>query len=319
MEIDMMKEPDVMVYLMTGFLDSGKTQFLNFTLSQDYFQIDGKTLLILCEEGEEEYDPMEMLKYGVVIETVEEKEDLTEEWLEEMNKKHEPERVVIEYNGMWQVSEFEKMKLPAGWAIEQKITTVDASTFQMYLTNLKPLFVEMVKGAELVLFNRCEDKKPLAGYRRSVKVVSPQAEVIFEDENGEVDNIFEDEVPYDLKAPVIEIPREDYGIWYIDAMDKPDRYRGKTVEFTGMVLKTPDFPKNNFVPGRMAMTCCEADMTFLGFMCKAKNARLLETKDWVKVRARVEYEYMPEYEGEGPMLYADYVEKAEPIEEIVQF
>mgnify|MGYP000772099175 CR=1 FL=1 len=86
MEIDMMKEPDVMVYLMTGFLDSGKTQFLNFTLSQDYFQIDGKTLLILCEEGEEEYDPRELLKYGVVIETVEDKEDLTEEWLEEMNK-----------------------------------------------------------------------------------------------------------------------------------------------------------------------------------------------------------------------------------------
>ena len=192
MEIDMMKEPDVMVYLMTGFLDSGKTQFLNFTLSQDYFQIDGKTLLILCEEGEEEYDPRELLKYGVVIETVEDKEDLTEEWLEEMNKKHKPERVVIEYNGMWQVSEFEKMKLPAGWAIEQKITTVDASTFQMYLTNLKPLFVEMVKGAELVLFNRCEDKKPLAGYRRSVKVVSPQAEVIFEDENGKMNRSLED-------------------------------------------------------------------------------------------------------------------------------
>ena len=79
---------------------------------------------------------------------------------------------------MWKVSDFENMKLPAGWAVEQKITTVDASTFQMYLTNLKPLFVEMVRGAELVLFNRCEDKKPLAGYRRSVKVVSPQAEVI---------------------------------------------------------------------------------------------------------------------------------------------
>ena len=62
-----MNESDVMVYLMTGFLDSGKTQFLDFTLKQDYFQIDGKTLLILCEEGEEEYNPMELLKYGVVI------------------------------------------------------------------------------------------------------------------------------------------------------------------------------------------------------------------------------------------------------------
>ena len=128
MEIDMMKEPDVMVYLMTGFLDSGKTQFLNFTLSQDYFQIDGKTLLILCEEGEEEYDPRELLKYGVVIETVEDKEDLTEEWLEEMNKKHKPERVVIEYNGMWNCK---NMTLPWYWKVEQQITTIDGSTFPM--------------------------------------------------------------------------------------------------------------------------------------------------------------------------------------------
>ena len=187
-----MRQSDVMVYLMTGFLDSGKTQFLTFTLEQDYFQIQGKTLLILCEEGEEEYDPKEMLKYGVVIEKVEDKEDLTEAWLEEMNRKHKPERVVVEYNGMWPVSDFEKLALPAGWKIEQKIATVDASTFQMYLTNLKPLFVEMVKGAELVLFNRCEDRGPLAGYRRSVKVVSPQAEVIFEDENGKTNLALKD-------------------------------------------------------------------------------------------------------------------------------
>ena len=320
MEIDMMKEPDVMVYLMTGFLDSGKTQFLNFTLSQDYFQIDGKTLLILCEEGEEEYDPMEMLKYGVVIETVEDKEDLTEEWLEEMNKKHEPERVVIEYNGMWQVSEFEKMKLPAGWAIEQKITTVDASTFQMYLTNLKPLFVEMVKGAELVLFNRCEDKKPLAGYRRSVKVVSPQAEVIFEDENGEVDNIFEDEVPYDLKAPVIEIPREDYGIWYMDVSERPEVYAGKKVRFKGQVLKNKYFKDKNFVPGRKVMTCCAEDTQFIGYISFYNNIASLENREWIWVTATIKYEFQMAYKKKGPVLYVESVEKTgAPKEEMVFF
>ena len=251
-----MNEPDVMVYLMTGFLDSGKTGFLKFTLKQDYFQIDGKTLLILCEDGEDEYDAMEMLRYGVVIERLEDREELTEEYLAELDRKHEPDRVVIEYNGMWKVSDFENMKLPKGWGIEQKITTVDASTFQTYLTNLKPLFVEMVRGAEMVLFNRCEDIKPLAGYRRSVKVVSPQAEVIFEDEQGEVENIFEDDVPYDLDAPVIEIPREDYGIWYVDMMENPARYRGKVIEITAKVLKPSGFPSKVFLPGRMAMTCC---------------------------------------------------------------
>ncbi len=314
-----MNEPNVMVYLMTGFLDSGKTQFLTFTLKQDYFQIDGKTLLILCEEGEEEYDPMEMLRYGVVIERVEDQEDLTEEWLEEMNKKHEPERVVVEYNGMWKVSDFENLKLPDGWEIEQKLTTVDASTFQMYLTNLKPLFVEMVRGAELVLFNRCEDIKPLAGYRRSVKVVSPQAEVIFEDENGEVENIFEDDVPYDLKAPVIEIAKEDYGIWYVDMMENPDRYKGKVVEFTAKAVKPRTFPSKVFLPGRMAMTCCADDTTFLGYVCKSSYAPKLKPGDWVKIRAKVGFANVSVYRGEGPVLEAEHIELAEPIEELVYF
>ena len=314
-----MNEPDIMVYLMTGFLDSGKTQFLTFTLKQDYFQIDGKTLLILCEEGEEEYDPMEMLKYGVVIERVEDQEDLTEEWLEEMDRKHEPDRVVVEYNGMWKVSDFEALTLPEGWAIEQKLTTVDASTFQMYLTNLKPLFVEMVRDAELVLFNRCEDIKPLAGYRRSVKVVSPQAEVIFEDENGEVENIFEDDVPYDLKAPVIEIAKEDYGIWYVDMMENPDRYKGKVVEFTAKVIKPRSFPSKVFLPGRMAMTCCADDTTFLGYVCRSPYASKLKPGDWIKVRAKVGFANVSVYRGEGPVLEAEHIETAQPIEELVYF
>lgn len=312
-------ESNVMVYLMTGFLDSGKTQFLKFTLEQDYFQIDGKTLLILCEEGEEEYNPMEMLKYGVVIEKIEDQEDLTEEYLEELNRKHEPERVVVEYNGMWKVSDFESMKLPDGWGIEQKLTTVDASTFQMYLTNLKPLFVEMVRGAELVLFNRCEDLKPLPGYRRSVKVVSPQAEVIFEDEEGEIENIFEDDVPYDLKAPVIQIAREDYGIWYVDMMENPDRYKGKTVEFTAKVLKPRSFPSKVFLPGRMAMTCCADDTTFLGYVCRSSYAPKLKAGQWITVRAKVRYANVSVYQGEGPVLEAENIEPAEPIEELVYF
>ena len=291
-----MTEPDVMVYLMTGFLDSGKTQFLMFTLKQDYFQIDGKTLLILCEEGEEEYNPMEMLKYGVVIEKVEDQEDLTEEWLEEMDRKHEPERVVVEYNGMWKVSDFENMKLPDGWGIEQKLTTVDASTFQMYLTNLKPLFVEMVRGADLVLFNRCGDIKPLAGYRRSVKVVSPQA-----------------------KAPVIEIAKEDYGIWYVDMMENPDRYKGKVVEYTAKVLKPRTFPAKVFMAGRMAMTCCADDTSFLGYVCRSAYAPKLKPGQWVKIRAKIRFANVSVYRGEGPVLEAENIELAEPIEELVYF
>lgn len=312
-------EPDVMVYLMTGFLDSGKTQFLKFTLEQEYFQIDGTTLLILCEEGEEEYSPEMLKEHRIVMETIDDPEALTEEWLEKLDEKYHPERVVIEYNGMWKVSDFESLKLPKGWGIEQKITTVDASTFQIYLANMKPLFVEMVRNSEMVLFNRCSDVKPLAGYRRSVKVVSPQAEVIFEDENGEVENIFEDEVPYDLKADVIEILPEDYGIWYVDMMENQERYDGKVVEYTARVMKPRSFPSKLFFPGRMAMTCCADDTSFLGYVCRSAYAPKLNAGDWVKIRAKVRYANLSVYGGEGPVLEAENIEPAEPIEELVYF
>ena len=314
-----MEEIKVPIYLITGFLESGKTSFLSFTLQQDYFQVEGKTLLVLCEEGEEEYDEEALKKSNTVVEVIDSEEELTPERLAAMDILHQPERVIIEYNGMWLVSKFEEMEKPAGWGVEQHITCVDASTFQVYMANMKSLFMDMVRNADMVIFNRCQEEDPLPSYRRSIKVVNQRAEIIFEDEEGELGDLFEDEMPFDIDAPVIDILPEDYGIWYFDCMDVPERYEGKTVEFTGMVLKSPEFPKNYFVPGRMAMTCCEADMTFLGFICKAREARNLENRQWVKVRAKIEYEEWQDYGGVGPVLYAESVEPAEPIKDIVQF
>lgn len=311
-----MSEDRMPLFLINGFLEAGKTAFIRFTMQQDYFRSEGKTLLIVCEEGEEEYDEELLKDTRTAVVYVDELSKLTPDYLEELEIFYNPERVLMEWNGMWDLNE---LKLPKDWDLYQQITIIDGSTLDLYLNNMKPLVGNMVRNSEMVIVNRCDEIEDLDIYRRTLKGMNPQVQIVFEDEDGEIEEISEADLPFDVNADVIEISPEAYGIWYIDALDRPDRYRGKTVEFTAMVLKTPDFPKNYFVPGRMAMTCCEDDMTFLGFMCKARNARLLETKQWVKVRARVEYEYTPEYEGEGPMLYADYVEMAEEIKEIVQF
>ena len=171
----------------------------------------------------------------------------------------------------------------------------------------------------MVLFNRCTDLKPLAGYRRSVKVVSPQAEVIFEDEEGEIENIFQDDVPYDMNAPVIQIRPEDYGIWYVDIMENQEKYRGKVVEYTARVLKPKSFPSKLFFPGRMAMTCCADDTTFLGYICKSAYAPKLKVGQWVKIRAKVRYENLAMYHGSGPVLEAEFIEEAEAIPDLVYF
>ena len=313
-------DEDVMpVFLINGFLEAGKTQFLEFTMDQEYFQTEGKTLLIVCEEGDTEYDEKKLKKHQTAVVYVDELSKLTPAYLNELEVIYRPERVLLEWNGMWNQDE---LKLPDDWNIYQQITIIDGSTFDLYIQNMKPLLGAMLRNSELVIVNRCDgiaDEK-LTSYRRTIRAMSRESEIVLEDKNGEIEQAtLEEDLPYDINADVIEIKPADYGIWYIDCMDQPERYKGKTVEFTAMVLKSPKFPKGQFVPGRMAMTCCEADMTFLGFICKAREARNLENRQWVKVRAKIEYEEWQDYGGVGPVLYAESVEPAEPIKDIVQF
>lgn len=304
------------LFLINGFLEAGKTQFLQFTMDQEYFQAEGKTLLIVCEEGDTEYDEELLKRTRTAVVYIDSLEELTPERLTELEMLYNPERVLMEWNGMWNQ---DLLRLPKDWTIYQQITIIDGSTFDLYVKNMKPLLGAMVRNSELIICNRCDDVEDLEGYRRILLAMNNQAEIVFEDEEGEITEISEADLPYDLSADVVKIGPEAYGIWYIDCMDKEDRYRGKVVEFTAMVFKSPKFPKNYFVPGRMAMTCCEADMTFLGYVCKSKDARNLTSKQWVRVRARIEYEEWPDYDGVGPVLYAESVEPAEPIREVVQF
>lgn len=305
------------VYIINGFLESGKTEFIVYTLAQPYFQMKGKTLLVLCEEGENEYDEELLKDSNTILELIEEEEDFTPAALMELDKKYRPERVIIEYNGMWN---FKNMKLPWHWSIEQQITCIDASTFPMYYTNMKSLLAEMVRKSEMIIFNRCDGIEDLASYKRNMKAVNQKAEIIFEDSNGEIDEIFEDDLPYDLSDDPIVLDNAGYGIWYIDSMDHLERYIDKRIRFTAQALKPENFPEDVFVPGRMVMTCCADDMSFLGYVCKYDKASQLANRDWVKVTALVKKEYWADYNGEGPVLHAVKVEKTKaPREEIISF
>lgn len=306
------------VYVINGFLESGKTGFIRFTLAQPYFQIRGKTLLILCEEGEIEYDEALLQRSRTEVERIEEESGFTPEKLTELEKKHKPERILIEWNGMWN---YKDARLPRNWKVEQQITTIDGSTFPMYYTNMRSLLAEMIRGSEMIIFNRCDTvRDQLNTYKRNIKAVNPKADVVFEDAKGEIDEIFEEDLPYDLNQEPVVLDNRGYGIWYLDSMDHPERYAGKKLQFLAMVLKPEGFPKGYFVPGRMAMTCCAEDMAFIGYACEFAGADSLRQQEWVRVTATFSKEYFEDYKGEGPVLHAISVEKARaPKDEVISF
>lgn len=306
------------VYIINGFLDSGKSEFINYTLSQPYFQTRGKTLLILCEDGEVSFSDEVLRKSRTVLEEIQEEEDFQSSKLIELEKKHKPSRIIIEYNGMWNTK---NMKLPWHWKVEQQVTCIDGSTFRMYFTNMKSMLAEMLRKSEMIIMNRCDGmEKELANYKRNIKAINQQAEIIFEDSQGEMSATLEEDLPYDVSAEVIVLDDLGYGIWYIDMLDNMERYVGKTVEFLAMVLHPKKFPEGYFVPGRMAMTCCADDMAFLGYACQYDGASELKQKEWVRVTAEVCWEYFEDYKSEGPVLHALNVSKAKaPKEEVISF
>ena len=314
------KEMEIPVYLFMGFLESGKTSFIQDTLEEDYFNDGQRTLLFACEEGMEEYDEELLKRTNTTIVYVEEEEDFNRDFLISKVLQYYPDRVIVEYNGMWSVERMLTQMDNTPLLVFQTIVLVSGETFDLYMNNMRSLAVEMYKIAEMVIINRCTPEMPRATWRRSIKAVNRRVQVLFEsaddDDMGEED----DTLPYDVEGDEIHLEDEDYGIWFVDIMERPEIYDGKTMVMKTRVFKSIRLPKGCFVPGRHAMTCCADDIQFIGYLChtnhaKSSTIKSLKNKMWVNLTAEVRIEYNKEYGDKGPVLYAKRVEAAEPPEE----
>ncbi len=313
-----LEELGLPIFLINGFLQSGKTSFLTFTMNQEYFQTAGRTLLIACEEGELSYDEELLTRTRTTLLQIDDISQISKEKILEYKEAYDPERILIEWNGMWNPTGLE---IPDGFFINQQITIIDTSTLDVYLKNMKPLFGPMLKNSELVICNRADDipEEMLSSFHLSLKAMANTATIIFEGAEGEITGDFSIDLPYDIESSHIDIEQGGFGIFYLDVMDRGQKYHDKEVTLIGQVLRPRGIPDNYFVIGRMAMTCCEADMQFLGLLCIYENSTQLKSRDWAKITARISYEENSAYDGEGPVLYVKEVEATAPIESIILF
>ncbi len=308
------------VYLFTGFLESGKTKFIQGFLEDERFNSKDNTLLLVCEEGVEEYDSSKFKVDNVFVEYIDDEDELTEEALKRLQKKYKINRVVIEYNGMWSMNTlFDAM--PYGWLIYQEMMFAEAKNFITYNKNMRQLTVEKLQGTNMVILNRCTDDLDRMEIHKIVRGVSRDADIAYEfsEDRVEYDDI-EDPLPFDIDADVIDIKDEDYAIWYRDLSEEMEKYVGKTVRFKGIVAHDNSFPKNTIVVGRHVMVCCEDDITYRGLVCKGVVVSGLAKRDWIIVTAKIEKEFHEMYEDEGPVLHATEIKRtSEPEQQVVTF
>ncbi|MDE7401372.1 MAG: GTPase [Clostridia bacterium] len=305
---------DISVYLFLGFLDSGKTKFIQETLEDPRMETGERTMLLICEEGEEEYAPEKFKVKNVAIERIEKPEDLNEGNLYYLTRKNRAQRVVVEYNGTWLLQQFFDA-MPESWVINQMMTFFDGATFLSYNKNMRQLVFDKVNMTQMVVFNRFKGEYEKMEYHKVVRGISRRPDIVYEYVGGKVEyDEIEDPMPFDVNAPVVEIEDKDFALFYRDLSEKTEQYVGKTVSFKGMAAVSKKLPSDVIILGRFIMTCCEADIAYDGFALKTGGLiDGVNTKDWFNVVARVSLEYSPVYRKEGPVLTAQKIEKCDPL------
>ena len=279
-------QEEVSVYLFLGFLESGKTKFIQETLEDARMNSGERTLLLVCEEGEEEYDPHLFKVDNVAVVTLESAEELNMENLEAITAKYRAERVVVEYNGTWLLQQFFDA-MPESWVINQMMTFFDAGTFLNYNKNMRQLVFDKIQMTQMVVFNRFKPQFDKNEFHKAVRGISRRPDIVYEYVGGkaEFDEI-EDPLPFDVNAPVIEVEDRDFAWFYREMAEKPMEYVGKKVKFKGMVAVSKKLPKDQIVLGRHIMTCCEADIAYDGFAVKLNGTTSdVKTRDWLTVVA----------------------------------
>ena len=230
---------EIPVYVFTGFMDSGKTSLVQETLFENEFGEGAKGVIIMCEDGEKEYDEAKLATVNFKLTGIENEEDFTEERLQQINDEYLPEQVFIEYNGTWGMDKLLEAKLPKGWVIVQSLATVDSTTFDMYMNNMRAMMQEQVFSSDVVIFNRTDDDTDRGRLRRMIKAINRKAQIVYERKDGTIDERPE-ELPFDINQDIIELSDADYAIWYMDAMENYKKYEKKKVKFRALVYNPED-------------------------------------------------------------------------------
>lgn len=302
------------VYIFAGFLDSGKTSFINDTLMNPDFYAEEDTLLISFEEGEVSYDEVYLKKSSTSLVTLD-FENFTTYDLERLELEYRPTQIMIEANGMMDLNIFVKEIIPKTWNVVQVLTTIDATTFPMYLNNMRSLVYGQVVFSDLVIFNRYDRNIKKSMLRNNIKAINSNAQIIYEFPNGTIDTINpEEDLPFDISKDYLEIQDHDFGIFCMDTMEHPKKYDGKTIKIKGKFMGLDRLIENGFVLGRQAMVCCEEDTSLIGLVCISPLAKKLIPEEWIIVEGKISVDFDSEYQMEVPILTVEHLQVVPPLE-----
>lgn len=307
------------IILIRGFLEAGKTTLINRLINGRKICTDN-TLLISCEEGETAFDNVALNENHITLIDLENESKLNRDYLEYLSALYTPSMVIIECNVMWKMIEFE---IPRNWKVIKRIAVLSGPTLSLYLDNMRAYLGPMLSRCDQIIINRCDSSgldmlspiksklRPLLDDISSVLIESCGSTYGF--------NSIKDLVPYALDTNIIAITPENYGFWFYDCQDHRSRYEGRRISLDASIKKSPVLDTGEFALGRIAMTCCEADMSFLGYIAHYDQIDSFPQYSYVHVEADINYRFMQKYKAIMPYLEIIRMDLLTPNDRIVTF
>lgn len=305
------------VYVFSGFLDSGKTRAIKETLYDPRFNEGEPSLIIAFEQGDIEYDEKFLKFTNSKVIYMDSIKDLTIKKQKEIDKNYDFDRLFIELNGMEDDNIlYDEIGLINNWELAQTLTTVDASSFNLYMTNMRQFLYNHVKNAEVVILNRSDnvDKRYL---RNNLKSINTRLEIIYEDKQGNVTNKLDEDL-FDLSKDLY-IEDIDYGLWYMDAVDNAKKYDNKIITLKVKYVEEVKEYDNVLIMGRRAMVCCAQDIQNIALTFVNIKKKDIDINKYYLVTGKIHV--LDDEEGyKTCVVYAtDFKQAEDPVEELVTF
>ena len=272
---------EIETYFYSGFLDAGKTTYIQDNLFHDFFYRRGTTLILSFEEGEVSYDLAGLKERRCEVSFYDDSGDIASFCRREADR-FKPDRIIIEDNVM--IDNLPE-SLPDTFVLKAKTALISGETLPVYYDNMRPYFTRILQDAKLVVFNRTADKEDLLPYSTPFRLINPRASYLWESPMGYHEKAFGIPLTYDKSRNELTISDADYACFYLDSLEHPIDYQGKAIELTVQIQDPSAEPQGYVFGGRKVFTCCFADIQTLGFYLMDEANSAFEPYGWYRIRA----------------------------------
>ena len=256
-----MQESGIETRLVCGFLDAGKTTYIRECIQNDYFYKYGRTLILCFEQGEAEYDEDELAAKNTKVAYFDGDTDVGTFCMQQIET-HRPDRIYVEMNAMMQEL---RERLPRCMQVSFVVTWLDWQTLPLYFANFRQMIRQMASSSHQVVFRGCPSRELLSPYSQAFRLMNQKATYLRQDPMGYHEKAFDLFLPFSLEDDEITIPEASFLPLWLDALDHPEHYAGKTLHFKDALELRRVGQDETWSAGRVVMICCMADLQFMAF------------------------------------------------------